>query len=93
MSSLHHPKVWNFKDGKPLPVTMKDYTTGEPLIQRPDDTYDALLQRLKSYKDDTYPILNHYQPKGIVWSMNANQGMNAIWEDVLQALLRKPKSM
>lgn len=45
---------------------MKDYTTGEPLIQRPDDTYDALLQRLKSYKDDTYPILNHYQPKGIV---------------------------
>lgn len=86
------PKSMKLKDGKPLPDTMKDDITGEPLIQRPDDTSDALVQRLKSYKEDTYPILNHYQPKGIVRSVNANQGMNAVWEEVLQALLRKPKS-
>jgi adenylate kinase len=72
------------KDGKPLPDTMKDDITGELLIQRPDDTSDALVQRLKFYKEDTYPILNHYQPKGIVRSVNVNQGMNAVWEDVLQ---------
>jgi len=78
-------------DGKPLPESMRDDITGEPLMQRPDDTAEALIQRLKSYKEDTFPILDHYQPKGIVRSVNANQAMNAVWEEVLQALLRKPK--
>jgi len=70
---------------------MRDDSTGEPLMQRPDDTAEALIQRLKSYKEDTFPILDHYQPKCIVRSVNANQAMNAVWEEVLQALLRKPK--
>jgi adenylate kinase len=77
-------KCMKLKDSKPLPDTMKDDITGEPLMQ-----CHSMIQILE---EDTYPILNHYQPKGIIRSMNANQGMNAVWEDVLQALLRKPKA-
>ena len=77
------------KDGKPIPDSMTDDQTGEPLMQRPDDTSEALVKRLQSYHKDTVPILNHYRPHGIVRAVNANQGMEGVWEEILAALSRK----
>ena len=74
--------------GKPIPESMKDDETGEPLMQRPDDTATALVKRLKGYHNDTVPILAHYRPMGVVRIANANQGMEAVWKDVLEALER-----
>ena len=77
------------KDGKsPIAESMKDDVTGEPLMQRKDDTSAALKKRLQSYHNETVPILKHYQPNGIVRSVNANQGMNDVWNNVLSALKR-----
>jgi adenylate kinase len=70
------------------PETMKDDLTGEPLMQRPDDTASALVKRLEGYHTDTVPILEHYAPKGIVRTANANQGMEGVWKEVLAALQR-----
>jgi len=77
--------------GKPVPESMKDDETGEPLMQRQDDTSTALVKRLKGYHDDTVPILTHYKPKGIVKPVNANQDVEDVWKEVLEALQR-PKS-
>jgi adenylate kinase len=74
------------------PVSMKDNETGDQLIQRPDDTSDALVKRLKSYHEDTVPILQHYEPHGIVRTVNANQGMDGVWKEILVALGRKRES-
>lgn len=74
--------------GKPIPESMKDDESGEPLMQRPDDTATALIQRLKAYHSDTVPILDHYRPKGVVKKANANQGMEGVWKEVLEALER-----
>jgi adenylate kinase len=76
-------------DGKPDAVTMKDDQTGEPLMQRPDDTASALIKRLQSYHGETVPILNHYRPGGVVRAVNANQGMDGVWKEILGALQRK----
>ena len=76
------------KDGKPLAKSMKDDITGEPLMQRPDDTAEALVKRLQGYHLETKPILAHYEPHGIVRSVNANQGMDGVWKEVLDALKR-----
>jgi adenylate kinase len=76
--------------GQPIPATMTDDITGELLIQRPDDTPSALVKRLQGYHDDTVPILKHYEPKGIVRTANANQGMEGVWQEVLAALQRSP---
>lgn len=76
------------KDGKPEADTMKDDTTGEALVQRPDDTAEALTKRLSGYHGETMPILAHYEPKGIVKSVNANQAMDGVWGEVLEALKR-----
>lgn len=75
-------------NGEPIPSTMKDDETGEDLIQRPDDTASALVKRLQGYHDDTVPILDHYRPNGIVRSVNANQGMDGVWKEILGALQR-----
>jgi len=76
-------------DGKsPIPDTMKDDVTSEPLMQRKDDTPAALQKRLASYHNETVPILKHYEPSGIVREVNANQGVDGVWAEVLKALKR-----
>jgi len=76
-------------DGKPVADSMNDDQTGEPLMQRADDTASALLKRLKGYHGETVPILNHYESNGIVKAVNANQGMDGVWSEVLGSLNRK----
>lgn len=75
-------------DGKPIAESMKDDATGEALMQRKDDTATALTKRLAGYHNETVPILKHYSPNGIVKSVNANQGMDGVWGEILAALKR-----
>ena len=75
-------------DGKPVPESMKDDETGEPLMQRPDDTASALVRRLNGYHGETVPILDHYRPNGVVREVNANQGMDGVWKEVEASLGR-----
>ena len=75
-------------NGAPIPATMLDDVTKEPLMQRPDDTSTALVKRLQGYHQETVPILNHYKPHGVVRAVNANQGMDGVWAEVLQSLGR-----
>lgn len=76
-------------EGKVIAESMVDDETGEALMQRPDDTAEALVKRLNGYHGETVPILKHYAPKGIVAEVNANQGMDGVWGEVLGALKRK----
>jgi adenylate kinase len=74
--------------GKPIESTMLDDETGEPLMQRKDDTAAALIKRLQGYHGETVPILEHYRPHGIVRTVNANQKMDGVWSEILEALQR-----
>merc|ERR1711904_736154 len=61
----------------PSTETMLDDQTGQPLMQRPDDTSAALVNRLKSYHDETEPILARY--KAVAHRIDANQQMEKVW--------------
>merc|ERR1712054_514907 len=50
----------------PSEETMLDDETGEPLMQRADDTEEALRSRLESCQKETVPILSLYEPRGVV---------------------------
>lgn len=76
-------------DGKPVKESMKDDQTGVQLIQRPDDTAEALIKRLDGYQNQTVPILSHYAPKGIVRTVDGGQPMNTVWADVKAKLSTK----
>lgn len=76
-------------DGSVVPESMKDDKTGEPLMQRSDDTAEALNKRLRSYFNQTVPILDHYRPAGIVHAVNANQSIDKVWGEVKAGLAGK----
>lgn len=45
----------------PPRVEGRDDPTGEPLIQRPDDTEETLRHRLNVYRTQTAPLIGYYQ--------------------------------
>ena len=71
----------------PSKDNMMDDQTGEPLMQRPDDTGEALVKRLNGYHTDTTPVLEHYRPEGMVVCANSNQAMDLVWGEISKALL------
>ena len=65
---------------------MLDDETGEPLMQRADDTEEALTKRLQGYHEQTVPILAHYEPAGVVSKVDANKAPEEVWDDIKVAL-------
>merc|ERR1719252_129804 len=75
------PKSYNGK-AEPTVDNMKDDATGEPLMQRPDDTKEALPKRLEAYHGETEPILKHYRKnrRCRVNKIKADQSMEDVWK-------------
>lgn len=80
------PKSMKLAGGKPVPESMKDDITGAQLMQRPDDTAEALKKRLAGYNNETIPILEHYRPKGIVRRIDGGQEIDKVSSDVMSNL-------
>lgn len=57
----------------PPKVEGKDDETGEDLIQRKDDTAEALKSRLAKYHSETAPISDHYKPKDVLFVVDASK--------------------
>lgn len=56
------------------------------LYQRKDDTLESLTVRVEEYKKSTAPVLSYYTEKGLVKTVNANQSIDQVWNDVQKAL-------
>ncbi|PON16390.1 hypothetical protein C2W62_18715 [Candidatus Entotheonella serta] len=65
---------------------MKDDITGEPLIQRSDDTADALKKRLGTYHKQTAPVVDYYRKNGIWQGIDASQQPGQVWKNMLDIL-------
>ena len=61
---------------------MRDDVTGEALMQRGDDTAEALKSRLEAYHAQTVPILAHYEPTGVVSKVDANRPQDDVWASI-----------
>lgn len=57
----------------PPKVENTDDETGEPLIQRPDDTEEAIAKRMQQYRKSTQPLIEHYQPKNVLKTFSGTQ--------------------
>lgn len=68
---------------------MTDDVTGEPLIQRTDDTEEVLKKRLGTYHEQTTPVVGHYKRTGIWKPLDATQKPDKVWQDVLSAFGEK----
>ena len=59
---------------------------GGTLTQRKDDTLESLTVRVEEYQKSTEPVLGYYSNKGLVRTVNANQSIDQVWNDVQKAL-------
>ena len=70
----------------PPKVEGKDDVTGEDLMQRKDDTREALEKRMGSYNKSTMPILDYYKSRGTLRSLNATAPINDVKAEITRSL-------
>ncbi len=59
---------------------------GEKLIQRKDDNEETVVNRLKVYHDTTAPLINYYDKKGILVTVNGVGDIEEIFAQTCKAL-------
>lgn len=84
-------RVYN-TDFNPPKVSGLDDVTGEPLVQRDDDSPETVTRRLKSYETQTEPVLEYYRCKGVLQTFSGTE-TNKIWPHVEEFLRRKLSSL
>ena len=70
---VHAPsgRVYNTDFNAPK-VEGKDDVTGELLSKRPDDDEETWKQRLRKFDETSQPLLDHYDKKGVLWTVEGN---------------------
>ena len=59
---------------------------GEELIQRADDTEETVSKRISVYTEQTEPLINYYQAKGKLITVNGDQSVEAVFEEIASKL-------
>ncbi|KAH9603794.1 hypothetical protein KSS87_018820 [Heliosperma pusillum] len=70
----------------PPKVLGVDDVTGEPLIQRKDDTAAVLKSRLEAFHRQTEPVVDYYAKKNVVSNIHAEKAPNDVTDEVQKAL-------
>jgi adenylate kinase len=52
------------------------------LIKRSDDNESTVTNRLKTYDEQTLPILDYYREKGIVKDVDAMKAINEVTDEI-----------
>ena len=76
---------YHIETKKPLVEGVCD-ACGEPLIQRPDDTEEALKVRLDAYENQTKPLIEFYKNEGLLKEVDGLQGINDVFGDIKNIL-------
>ncbi len=59
---------------------------GGDLYQRDDDNEETAKDRLKVYTDETSPLIEYYENKGILKRVNGSQDPEGVTKDILRVL-------
>ncbi len=70
---------------KPKQEDICDKCSGK-LIQRDDDKPETVKKRLDVYRNETKPLIDYYEEKEIVKNINAEQSIEEVFKDTVDAL-------
>ena len=59
---------------------------GHQVIQRADDTPEAIERRLSLYDQQTAPLLNYFRDQGILKTVDGNRGVEAVSADIVKLI-------
>ena len=70
---IHEPSGRVYNTGfNPPKIAGQDDITGEPLIQRADDSETTWRARLKKFQETSEPLLEHYNKQRLLWRVEGN---------------------
>jgi len=64
----------------------QDDLTGEELIIRPDDQADTVKNRLNVYHSQTKPLINYYNNKGLIKTVNGEKNITEVRDNILELI-------
>ncbi|MFP8957043.1 adenylate kinase [Natrialbaceae archaeon A-CW3] len=60
----------------------EDSAVEERLVQREDDSEETVRERLRVYRENTKPVLEYYEDKGVLERVDGEQAPDEVWDDV-----------
>ena len=60
----------------------EDPAVEERLVQREDDSEETVRERLRVYRENTKPVLEYYEDKGVLERVDGEQAPDEVWDDV-----------
>ena len=60
----------------------EDPEVEERLVQRDDDDEETVRERLSVYRENTEPVIEHYEEQGVLERVDGEQAPDGVWEDV-----------
>jgi len=76
--------IYNVKTNPPKTAGVCD-KCGSPVVQRSDETEEAILNRLETYNRQTAPLIDYYQKRGVLTTITSLD-LNTIMKEILAAL-------
>lgn len=73
-------------ESKPPKIAGLCDVCGKPLTQRPDDTPDAIRQRLRIYETETRPLISRYEERGILHRIDGMGTIEEVWSRIISML-------
>lgn len=77
---------YNLVDNPPKVAGVCDVCGGGPLVQRDDDTEDAIRRRLELYESETAPLVKWYRDRGLLVAVDAAGPPDEVTGRVVTAL-------
>lgn len=78
-------EIYHIRNKAPKVEGICDVCGGE-LVQRKDDTLEALSTRLETYYASTRPVIEYYERKGLVSTIDAAKAADRVFEDIRSVL-------
>jgi adenylate kinase len=63
-----------------------DDVTGEPLVQREDDSESSIKNRLRVYREQTQPLIEYYRSQGQLVDLDAGPKPDRVFENLKELL-------
>lgn len=68
-------------------------TCGGEVIQRPDDTAEAIMTRLQAYERETLPLIDFYSSRGLLETIDGSQAPDDVLRATVDAVERRKREM
>jgi len=65
---------------------------GTSLIHRSDDREDLILERFRTYREETHPLIEFYKNLGVYHQVNGMRPIQHVTEEILSIVDKKKKS-